>query len=111
MPPLLMVAAGRLLTLDEPALVLGVDREYSYETSRIDLPERFRLICHTDGLTEAASGAGEALGEQHLHEALLATDAFQTVKDVADRIANTWTTHLSGSQADDDALALIIGRS
>jgi len=110
MPPLLLVAVGRLMTLDEPSLVLGVDPDYVYEAVRVDLPAVFRVICHTDGLTEASSGAGEPLGEQRLHEALLDREAFQTVPAVIDRIGRTWGTHLSGGQADDDALALVIGR-
>jgi len=110
MPPLLMVATGRLVTLDEPALVLGIDREYNYETTRADLPGHFRVICHTDGLTESTSGAGEPLGDQRLHEALLQRDAFTSVQEVANRIGQIWKTHLAGSQPDDDALALVIGR-
>ncbi len=110
MPPLLMVAPGRLVTLDQPSLVPGVDTDYMYESSRVDLPEKFRVICHTDGLTEAASGAGEPLGDQRLHDALLHHDAFETVETVANTIGHTWTTHMAGAQGDDDALALVIGR-
>lgn len=110
MPPLLMVAPGRLVTLDQPSLVPGVDTEYVYESSRVDLPEKFRVICHTDGLTEAASGAGEPLGDQRLHDALLHHDAFGTVETVANTIGHTWSTHMAGAQGDDDALALVIGR-
>ncbi len=107
---MLMVRPGRLVTLDQPSLVPGVDAEYVYESARADLPEVFRVICHTDGLTEASSGAGEPLGERRLHEALLHRDAFETVQEVVDRIGQAWNTHLGGAQGDDDALALVIGR-
>ncbi|MHC4695283.1 MAG: SpoIIE family protein phosphatase [Planctomycetota bacterium] len=110
MPPLLMVRPGRLVTLDQPSLVPGVDPEYAYESARADLPEVFRVICHTDGLTEASSGAGEPMGERRLHEALLHRDAFDTVQEVVDRIGQAWNTHLGGAQGDDDTLALVIGR-
>ena len=110
MPPLLMVAPGRLVTLDQPSLVLGVDADYLYEATRVDLPEVFRVVCHTDGLIEATSGAGEALGDQRLHEVLLDRDSFAPASEVLARIANAWTTHLGGAHPDDDALALVVAR-
>lgn len=110
MPPLLMVAAGRLVTLDQPSLILGVDGDYVYEATRADLPEVFRLICYTDGLKEAASSAGEALGDQRLHETLLDRKAFAKAAEVSARIEGMWINHMAGSQSDDDALALVISR-
>ncbi|MCH9034117.1 MAG: SpoIIE family protein phosphatase [Planctomycetes bacterium] len=109
-PPLLMVAAGRLVTLDQPSLVLGIDPDYVYEATRVDLPEVFRVVSHTDGLAEATNRAGEALGDQRLHEALLDRDAFAGVDEVVAIIAALWSNHMAGSQPDDDALVLVIGR-
>ncbi|MCH7808387.1 MAG: SpoIIE family protein phosphatase [Planctomycetes bacterium] len=110
MPPLLMVGAGRLVTLDQPALVLGVDPDYLYEVTRVDLPESYRVICHTDGLTEAGSSSGEPMGDQRLHEILLDRDAFVAAEEILAKIGNAWTTHLAGAQPDDDALVLVIAR-
>jgi hypothetical protein len=110
MPPLLMVGPGRLVTLDQPCLVLGVDPDYLFAATRVDLPEAFRIVCYTDGLVEAASAGGEALGEPRLHEALLDRDAFADASSILNRITNTWTSHLASTQADDDALALVIAR-
>ena len=110
MAPLLMVAPGRLVTLDQSSLVLGVDPDYLYEATRVDLPEVFRVVCHTDGLTEATSAAGEALGDQRLHEVLLDRDSFTSAGDVLARIGNAWTSHLAGAHPDDDALVLVVSR-
>jgi serine phosphatase RsbU (regulator of sigma subunit)/pSer/pThr/pTyr-binding forkhead associated (FHA) protein len=110
MPPLLMVAPGRLVTLDQPSLVLGVDPDYVYEGTRVDLPEVFRVALHTDGLVEAASAGGEPLGDQRVHEALLDRDAFATARDILARINQVWATHLAGAYPDDDALALVVAR-
>lgn len=110
MPPLLMVAPGRLVTLDQPSLVLGIDPDYMYEATRVDLPEVFRVVCHTDGLLEATGVGGEPLGEQRLHEALLDRNAFAGVGEVLAKIGQTWSSHLSGAQPDDDALVFVIGR-
>lgn len=110
MPPLLLVAPGRLVTLDQPSLVLGVDAAYHYEATRVDLPEAFRLVCHTDGLTEATGLGGEPLGDAHLHETLLERQAFASASDLLVRIDQAWKTHLAESQPDDDALVLALGR-
>lgn len=110
MPPLLMVAPGRLVTLDQSSLVLGVDPDYLYQTTRVDLPEVFRVICYTDGLVEAASTGGQAFGDQRLHDTLLDRAAFGDAADVLNVISNAWTTHLASAQAADDALALVLAR-
>lgn len=110
MPPLVMVAPGRLLTLDQHSLVLGVDRDYLYEGTKVDLPEMFRLACYTDGLPEAVSAGGEILGPQRLHDALLDRDAFGNASDVVARIGTLWSSHMGNSQPDDDALVVVVGR-
>lgn len=106
----MLVAPGRLVTLDQPSLVLGVDAAYHYEATRVDLPEAFRLVCHTDGLTEATGMGGEPLGDAHLHETLLERQAFASASDLLVRIDQAWKTHLAESQPDDDALVLALGR-
>ncbi len=109
-PPLLMVAPGRLVTLDQMSLVLGVDPDYLHEATRVDLPEVFRVVCHTDGFTEATSAAGEPLGDQRLHEVLLDRDSFVSAEEIASKVGNAWTTHLAGAHPDDDALVLVVAR-
>ncbi len=110
MPPVLMVAPGRLITLDTPSLVLGIDCEYDYEASRVDLPEVFRLVCYTDGLVEAAGAGGEPLGSERLHEIFLDQATFGSVPVVQSQIKAAWDTHLGGVEADDDASILVIAR-
>ncbi len=110
MAPILAVGPGRLVTLDQVSLVLGVDADYLYQTTRVELPETFRLICHTDGLTEATSAAGEAFGDQRLHETLLEREAFHSAADMAAKITQAWTTHMAAAQAEDDAVLLVVAR-
>ena len=54
--------------------------------------------------------AGEPVGAQRVHEALLAAEAFASVQEVLARIDQVWTTHLAGMPADDDGLVLALGR-
>lgn len=110
MPPLLMIAPGRLVTLDQNSLVLGVDHDYLYEGTRMELPEVFRLVCYTDGLTEASSAGGDSIGANRLHEVLLEREAFAGPNDVISRISSMWSSHLAGSAGDDDASIYVIAR-
>ncbi len=107
-PPLVLVGAGRLVTLDQPSLVLGIDPSYGYEAASVDLPASFRLICHTDGLPEMSNAAGEALGSQRVHDLLLDPGAFGTPADVIARIVDACDKHRGGSACDDDALIGVI---
>ncbi len=108
MPPLLLLAPGRLVTLDQPSLLLGVDPTYTYEPTRVDLPDTFRLVCHTDGMIDATSVAGEPIGHQRLHEALLDREAFAHADELVVKVEQAWKAHLAGSSHDDDATLLVI---
>lgn len=110
MPPTLMIAPGRLVTLDQSSLVLGIDPDYMYQATRVDLPESFRLICFTDGLVEAASAAGQAFGDQRLNETLLGRGEFGSAEILLNAVTSAWTTHLTGAQAADDALIVVVAR-
>ncbi|MFQ5495599.1 MAG: SpoIIE family protein phosphatase [Phycisphaerae bacterium] len=110
MPPLLMVAPGRLVTLDKMSMIPGVEAESAYQATRVELPESFRLVCHTDGLTEATSAGGEAFSDQRLHELLLEREAFTDAPALVVRINQAWTKHMAGAQAADDATVLVLAR-
>ncbi len=107
--PLLLAGAGRLVTLDQPSLVLGIDDQYGYEVSKMDLPSEFRLICHTDGLVEVANAAGEAFGSQNLHDMLLEKDAFGSSSDILQRIVGVFERHRAEHPNDDDACIVVVG--
>jgi len=109
-PPLLMLKPGRLLTLDQTSLVAGIDLEYGYETTRVDLPDTFRLVAYTDGLVDAAGAGGEPLSSDRLHDALLDSKAFSSSDDVLARIEKLWASHLSGAVPDDDSSIVVVAR-
>jgi len=106
--PLLMAGAKRLVTLDHPALLLGIDANYNYTASVADLPAKFRVVCHTDGLPEAANAAGETLGSQRIHDLLLDERSFATAATVADAVMNALDHHRSGKALGDDATLIVL---
>ncbi|MFH0982946.1 MAG: SpoIIE family protein phosphatase [Planctomycetota bacterium] len=110
MPPLLLTGPGRLVTLDQPALLLGIDDDYPYEASTVDVPPQFRLICHTDGLVDAANAAGEGFGEQRLHEILLDHEAFAAPAVLVGRLGDALEAHLAGCALLDDAMICVLSR-
>ncbi len=108
-PPLMLVAAGRLVTLDQPSLVLGIDVNYGYEIATLDLPASFRLVCHTDGLTEMCNAANEPLGTQRLHDLLLDRDLYGSSTDMIARITAACDKHRGTTILDDDAVIGVVG--
>jgi len=109
-PPLLMLGPGRLVTLDQSSLVLGVAPDQPFTVATANLPATFRIVCHTDGLTEGGNSAGEPLSDQRVHEALLDREAFAAPAAVLAKIDAAWKAHLAGAHAEDDALVIVVGR-
>ena len=103
MPPLLMVGPGRLLTLDQPSLVLGVDKDYAYEPTRVDLPETFRVVFHTDGLTDAMDAGNKDFGRERLKE-VLRLNANASVQSMGDALFDAVRLHQGTADAFDDQL-------
>ncbi len=107
-PPLLMTGAKRLITLDHPSLLLGIDPNYNYAASIVDLPGSFRLVCHTDGLPETTNNGGDPFGSQRLHDLLLDEKAFAGAAGVIDLIFAAVDNHRAGKPCDDDALVVVV---
>ena len=110
MPPLLLTGPGRLVTLDQPTLLLGIDEDYHYETTTVDVSQQFKLICHTDGLVDAVNAAGDGFGEQRVHEVLLDREAFAAPAEIISRLGDALEAHLSGNPLLDDALVCVLSK-
>src|SRR5262245_20187544 len=70
-PPLLARRDGRMARLSEGGIVLGLFPERGYEQGEVRLRAGDRLLCFTDGVTEAANDAGELFGEERLLQLLV----------------------------------------
>jgi len=107
--PMLLGGHGRVVGLDKTSLVLGVDKDYSYELNRVDLPDAFRLICVTDGFVESVNAGGEPMGDQRIRQTLVELEDLPSAAEILSKIGETWSAHMGGSTGDDDALALVLG--
>ena len=107
-PPRLVRAGGRVDTLDEGGLLLGVLPDASYETGEVHFAEGDALVLYTDGVTEARSGDSE-FGEERLDAVLIEkrqATAAELVNEVHAEVAQ-WT---AGALPEDDLTLLVVKR-
>src|SRR5262245_33854160 len=83
-PPILLHADDRIERLAPTGLVLGVAADWTYTTGTAGIASGDRLVCYTDGITEANSPAGEEFGEDRLIDMVR-----QHRTEPADRLART----------------------
>lgn len=103
----LLVRDGKLHPLDEGGMIVGVDRDQTYEKGIWDLKPGDMLLLYTDGLPDAMNREGQRFGRQRTEQLLL---------DVADRSANDalnhilWTVrqHTGPRRATDDTTLILI---
>lgn len=106
-PPLLMRADGRLESLDERGIVLGLLPDASYESAVVrDLSAGDRLVLYTDGLTEASRIDGEFFGDRQLRDMLTSRQSDHVEQFLASLIerARQWT----GRDFEDDVTVVVV---
>lgn len=108
-PPLIVRADGRVDQLATTGLVLGVSSDWTYTTGTAAFHPGDRLICYTDGMTEARSDADEEFGEDRLAQ-MAAGSRDHPVETLADALIAAVTAWTSGP-AQDDATLIVVARS
>jgi len=108
-PPILMRRDGRVARLEPTGLVLGVAPDWSYETGRHALEPGDRLVCFTDGITEANSPSGEEFGEERLL-ATLAANRELTPEELTAVLGDAAAAWAGGATQDDATLIVLAVR-
>ena len=106
-PPILMHADGSSEELAPTGLVLGVMPDWAYGSGQTRIGPGDRLVCFTDGITEALSPGGDEFGDERLRE-MIRTHRREPPEALARTIAeaaNAWT----GGQPQDDATLIVVG--
>ncbi len=108
-PPLVVRADGRVDQLATTGLVLGVSSDWTYTTGTTTFGPGDRLVCFTDGMTEARSNSDEEFGEDRLGQ-LCTTAQGIPVETLADTLISAVTAWVDGP-AQDDATLIVLERS
>ena len=104
-PPVLVHADGRVDRLSTTGVVLGVASDWPYASHDVALSPGARLVCFTDGLTEAVGTDGEEFGDERLVETVLANRA-RTADELAALVLDTVRTW-AGDELQDDATLIV----
>jgi sigma-B regulation protein RsbU (phosphoserine phosphatase) len=105
-PPLLLRDDGSVDRLATSGLVLGVAPDWSYGTGSFELRSGDRLVCFTDGITEALSPEGDEFGDDRLVDRVRAgrhRSADQLADDIMAAVGD-WT----GAGPQDDATLIVV---
>jgi sigma-B regulation protein RsbU (phosphoserine phosphatase) len=108
-PPLILRANGDIDRLAATGVVLGVFPDGIYEDHQTTFTAGDRLICYTDGITEAEDMDGNDFGEDRLIAALRAIPPAASATDIVENITGTlavWT----GGAVQDDATLIVVNR-
>jgi sigma-B regulation protein RsbU (phosphoserine phosphatase) len=108
-PPLVYRANGDVDVLAPTGLVLGISPDWLYTTGTAALGPGDRLVCFTDGITEARSPDDEEFGEERL-VATIAAEPRGSAESLAHAISRAviaWTN----DRPQDDATLIVVDRT
>jgi sigma-B regulation protein RsbU (phosphoserine phosphatase) len=107
--PFLVAPDGRLSRLEPGGPVLGV-MPGRWTRHRVEMTPGSLLVAFTDGYSEAASPAGDELGEAAVGE-LVAGSAEYPLAEISSRLAAAADALRDGAPAQDDATLLLVRRT
>ena len=98
-PPMLLLREGRVSSIEENGLLLGMFSASVYSSTKRKLLKGDRLLLYTDGVIEAANGSEEEFGPERLYK-LLTESAGMAAEQTADLILST-VQRWASTQMDD----------
>jgi sigma-B regulation protein RsbU (phosphoserine phosphatase) len=102
-PPVLVHADGTAERLESTGLVLGVAADWSYATGTLGMHSGDRLVCFTDGITEALSPSADEFGEDRLID-LIRGHRTRSADALARALADAVLAWTGGGPQDDATL-------
>ena len=105
-PPIVVRADGSVERLECGGAVLGVFSDASYEQGAVSIGSGDRVICYTDGVTEARNALDEEYGEDRLIEAAVANRTCSAPALQA-RLAEDVAAFTDGAFQDDATLIVL----
>ncbi|NOZ57463.1 MAG: SpoIIE family protein phosphatase [Calditrichaeota bacterium] len=106
-PPYLVRRDGRVETLEEGGLLLGMLPNVEYQTGSARLEPGDLLVMFTDGVTEAQNAREEEFEDERLVQVLLDTRS-GSAKEVVDAIVDAVTRFAGEAEQYDDITVLVL---
>jgi phosphoserine phosphatase RsbU/P len=109
-PPLYWQAAtDRILRLDTPGMLIGLDADSQYEEAQVQLQPGDTIIYYTDGFTDAANQDGERFNEDNLiYTFHTACQQRLTSQATLDYIVSTIETFTGDDRANGDDMTMVV---
>jgi phosphoserine phosphatase RsbU/P len=109
-PPLYWQAAtDRILRLDTPGMLIGLDADSQYEEAQVQLQQGDTIIYYTDGFTDAANQDGERFNEENLiYTFHTACQQRLTSQATLDYIVSTLDTFRGIDRANGDDMTMVV---
>jgi serine phosphatase RsbU (regulator of sigma subunit) len=105
--PILMRADGTMVRLEDGGPAISrLFRDTLYEEREVALAPGDTIVLFTDGVSEAADGAGEIFGEERIEE-LVRSAAGTSASELQQRIAQAATSFAGGEVEDDLTLVVV----
>jgi len=106
--PVVIRANGERRFLDCGGTVLGIMDEIRFEQDEITLAPGDRVVCYTDGVSEATDRSGELFGEQRLYDFVSHLPAQLSARVVTERLLESVHSYLGGVEPQDDVTILVL---
>lgn len=106
-PPLLVRAAGSLLTLDATTPPVGLLEDAAFEAAAQKLADGDKLVIYSDGVTESQNPRGEFFGKSRLRD-LLAAHAAESCSALHDAIHAAVAAFTENAPQSDDITVLVL---
>ncbi len=101
------ISGGRVERLALPAAPIGLLPQRAFPSREFSFAPGDRLVLFTDGVVEAADGAGDPFGFERL-EALLEKEASKAAEDLLGVVLAAVAVHVGGAELEDDRTLLLL---
>ena len=108
-PPLLVRADGRIDTLEEGGMVLGIFDSVPYADGEAELRPGDTLLVFSDGVTETFDPSGNEFGERKLADLALRGRGLEA-RALQDEILQELDRFAAGTKASDDRTLIVLKR-
>jgi sigma-B regulation protein RsbU (phosphoserine phosphatase) len=108
-PPIIISADGKLRSLPERGMAMGMVADSTYKTAEIDIAPGDCIVFYTDGICEAMNARHEEFGEDHLHEVLRKHKNAEPGQ-LIQRILKEIKIHFNGVAQHDDMTLVVLNR-